>query len=313
MDAMDARALHYFVTVADHRSFSKAALQLHIGQPALSRSVKQLEATLGVQLFLRSRNGIEMTRSGRLLRRRAMDILDQLGQLKHEIRAQESEIAGNVTVGVPAAAGQLLVPALLDRLARLYPGIRVRVIEGVSAENYDRLLAQTAQVCLLYDPLPHRDLTLTPIAVETMHLVARTEMLKPLGKPCALEKLDGLPIILPSSPNSRRLLVEKAFKDCGIVLNVAAEVDSFVVTRSLLMDGTGFSLTTLSSISDLPADGPLSHAPLGPDPIRWVLNQAVHNGSARSPAVQAVTQSIQHVSGSLIGSGDWKGAHLPGR
>ena len=85
---MDVRALRYFVQVADNRSFSKGAVLLRICQPALSRSVKRLEQDLGVQLFRRARSSVEMTRSGRLLRRRAKDILDQFHQIHDEIRAQ---------------------------------------------------------------------------------------------------------------------------------------------------------------------------------------------------------------------------------
>ncbi|MCT7378135.1 LysR family transcriptional regulator [Chelativorans salis] len=308
---MDMRALRYFVSVADNRSFSKAALQLRIGQPALSRSVKQLEQDLGARLFDRSRNGIEMTRSGRLLRRRAKDILDQFSQIQHEVRSQVDVVAGNATVGVPAAAGQLLVPALLAYLADRHPGIRIRTIEGISAENHDRLLSQTVHVCLLYDPLPHRDLQLTPVAVEDMHLVARREMLSLLGDPCALSELENLPLILPSSPNSRRLLVEKAFKDQNLVLNVQAEVDSFVVTRTLLMAGKGYSLTTLSSIADLPEDSPLSYAQLDPDKISWVLSMAIRTANLRNPVLQAVSDALVTVTRRLIESGAWQGARVP--
>ena len=305
---MDHRALRYFVQVADNRSFSKASVLLHVGQPALSRSVKRLEEELGVKLFRRLGSGIELTQAGMLLRRRAKEILDQFHQIRDEIRAQASEIAGSMTLGVPAAAGQLLVPALLKYLEKHHPGIRVRTIEGVSAENYDRLMAQAAHVCLLYDPLPHRDLILRPVAVEDMFLVGRSELLRELGSPCALKELENLPMILPSSPNSRRLLVESAFKEQEIVLKVAAEVDSFVVTRALLSSGEGYSLTTLSSIADLSGRGRLSYAELSPGSISWVLSLAYHVTNSRNQVVQTVATALQNVSRQLMASGIWKGA-----
>lgn len=305
---MDHRALRYFVQVAESGSFSKAAVLLRIGQPALSRSIKQLERELGVTLFDRLRSGVRLTQSGQLLRRRAQQILDLHHQIHNEIRVQADEISGSATLGIPAAAGQLILPALLKYFSRHHPAIRIRTIEGVSAENYDRLHSQTTQICLLYDPLPHRDLVIQPLAVEDMYLVAREELLEPLRSPCTIKDLENLPMILPSSPNSRRLLVEKAFRERNLILNVAAEVDSFVVTRALLLDGSGYSLTTLSSIADLPGRSALSYIELSRSSMNWMLSIAYHVANSRNPVVPAIARALQVVGRELIDSGRWQGA-----
>ncbi|MCL6646398.1 MAG: LysR family transcriptional regulator, partial [Dehalococcoidia bacterium] len=84
---MDARSLRYFVQISESRSFSKAANFLRVGQPALSRSMQQLEHELGCQLFVRTRHGVELTPAGQILRTRATSILDQLARLRDEVQA----------------------------------------------------------------------------------------------------------------------------------------------------------------------------------------------------------------------------------
>jgi LysR family transcriptional regulator, nitrogen assimilation regulatory protein len=309
MDApMDLRALRYFVQVADSRSFSKAAVLMRIGQPALSRSVMQLEQDLGVTLLKRSHAGVELTRPGQLLLRRAKDLLDQVGRIGQEIQAEGDELAGTVTLGVPAAVGQLIVPPLLRHLAVHHPRIRLSIVEGVSSENYNRLITQALHLCLLYDPLPHRDLILLPLAAEDIYLVGLTEMLHPLGRSCRLEALENLPMVLPSIPNSRRLLVEKAFIEKKLVLNVVAEVDSFAVTQALLSEGFGYSLTTLSSIADLNRSSSLSYLSLVPNWMNWVIYVARHGSTSGSQVVEAVAAALQVVAAGLMSADRWKGS-----
>ena len=73
---MDFRILHYFLNVAKEQSFTKAAQQLHITQPTLSRQLAALEEELGVTLFARSGRNITLTEEGILFKRRALEILD---------------------------------------------------------------------------------------------------------------------------------------------------------------------------------------------------------------------------------------------
>jgi len=309
--AMDPRSLRYFINVADNRSFSRAAILLHIGQSALTRSVQKLEQELGVKLLRRLRTGVVMTRAGELLYRRSNELLERFSQIHDEVRSHAGEIAGNATVGVPAAVGQFLVPALLRHLARHQPGIRLRIVEGTSAENHDRLLTQSGQICLLYDPQPNRELVLQPIANEDMYLFGRSDKLSEVSSPCALEELENLPMILPTPPNSRRLLVEKTFKEQNLTLNIEAEVDSYVITRALLSEGLGYSLAPLSSFSDTAVSNNVAFTGLLYRRISWLLALAYHRSQSQNRVIQAVVSAITSVSGELMSSGQWKGCRLP--
>ena len=96
---MDLRVLRYFLTVAKEQSFTKAAKQLHITQPTLSRQLAALEAELGVTLFDRGGHGITLTNEGILLKRRALEMVDLEDKIASEFKGSDGIVEGTITVG----------------------------------------------------------------------------------------------------------------------------------------------------------------------------------------------------------------------
>lgn len=304
---MDARSLRYFVQVADSRSFSNAANFLRIGQPALSRCIQQLEDELGVQLFLRTRRGVELTPAGQILRTRSKFILDQFGQLRDEVRAHAHDVTGTAIVGVPAAAGQIIVPEIMRHLNEQYSGVRLHIVEGLSSETYDRLLGRTVQIGLMYDVSAHRDLSCEPLAMEDVCLVGRQDKIRALGAVTDIAQIENLPLILPTSPNSRRLLVEKTFRERELMLNVAAEIDGFATTRALLSEGFGYSLMTQAAVFALGDNPSLVAVELKSNDLQWRLDLVRHRSQMNNQVVNVVAAIIRNVIKQLNKSGQWTG------
>lgn len=96
---MELRVLHYFLTVAKEQSFTKAAEQLHITQPTLSRQLAALEDELGTTLFCRGGRNITLTDDGLLLKRRALEMIDLEDKIVDEIRGNEEVVEGVITIG----------------------------------------------------------------------------------------------------------------------------------------------------------------------------------------------------------------------
>lgn len=103
---MELRILRYFLTVAKEQSFTKAAEQLHITQPTLSRQLTAFEEELGIKLFLRKGKNIMLTEKGILLKRRALEILNLEERTLEELKGTEEVIEGTVTVGCGEFAPQ---------------------------------------------------------------------------------------------------------------------------------------------------------------------------------------------------------------
>ncbi len=96
---MDLRVLHYFLTVAREQSFTKAAEQLNITQPTLSRQLAALEEELGAKLFNRGGHQITLTNEGLLLKRRALEIVELEDKIVSEFKENNDSIEGKITIG----------------------------------------------------------------------------------------------------------------------------------------------------------------------------------------------------------------------
>jgi LysR family nitrogen assimilation transcriptional regulator len=105
---MDFKEVRYFLQVARAGSFNRAAHELNIAQPALSRQVRKLETSLGVDLFVRHGRGVRLTSAGSLLYEGAESIHHMVKRTTERIRAGGENLAGHVTFGVPPAAGLLI-------------------------------------------------------------------------------------------------------------------------------------------------------------------------------------------------------------
>src|SRR5262245_64957624 len=119
---MELRHLRYFVSVAEAGSVSKAALQVHISQPAVSRQIRDLEAELGVLLFVRVGRRIELTAHGEDLLKRSEDVLAQAASLVEHARTLGGGLTGVLRIGATPQAIQAGLADFVPNLTRAQPG-----------------------------------------------------------------------------------------------------------------------------------------------------------------------------------------------
>ena len=130
---MELRLLRYFLTVAKEQSFTKAAEQLHITQPTLSRQMAAFEEELGITLFIRSGKKISLTDEGILLKRRALEILNLEERTLEELKGKEEVVEGTITIGCGEFAAVETLHYSWSRWIRkewIISGLRI-VITGV--------------------------------------------------------------------------------------------------------------------------------------------------------------------------------------
>jgi DNA-binding transcriptional LysR family regulator len=137
---MDLRQLRYFVTVARERNFTRAAEQLHIAQPPLSRQIQLLEEELGVSLLSRNSRPARLTEAGRLFYEQAMDVLSRVEQLKHATQQIGRGQRGMLSIGIVPSVLYGGLPALLRRLRQERPDMEVQLIEMMSLQQMEALL-----------------------------------------------------------------------------------------------------------------------------------------------------------------------------
>ena len=127
---MDLRQLNYFLKVAELRNMTLAAAELHVTQPTLTKSIKMLEAELGVPLFARMPRGMEPTEFGRSLVRHALAIQVQVGDAAGELARLKSGVGTPVHVGAGPSWQRSHLPSAVARALADDPGLRLRVIGG---------------------------------------------------------------------------------------------------------------------------------------------------------------------------------------
>ena len=135
---METRVLKYFLAVAREENITKAAEQLHITQPTLSRQLAQLEEELGVHLFERGTRRTTLTSEGLLLRRRAEEIVELMDKTERELAEQEELVDGTVSIGWGELESVKLVAEMLRAFSEKYPLVRYRLYSA----NADHLKSQ---------------------------------------------------------------------------------------------------------------------------------------------------------------------------
>jgi len=151
--ASELRPLRYFLAVADELHFGRAAARLNISQPSLSYAIRNLEESLGVELFTRTKRDVRLTQAGRLLLREAPDALAELERaLTRAGQAGRGEL-GELSVGFVPAASSALVPRSVAEFREKYPEVRLELSEMLDEPLLEAIAAHQVDVGLVRTPM----------------------------------------------------------------------------------------------------------------------------------------------------------------
>jgi DNA-binding transcriptional LysR family regulator len=138
---MELRHLRYFTAVAEEQNVTRAAARLHVSQPPLSRQIRDLEEELGVQLFKRTGNSLELTEAGKIFLTEARAVLKRSDDAMQAVRAVAHLARGQVRVGYAPSLTVEILPRALKLFEQLHPGTRVSLFD-CSTEEYGRKLLE---------------------------------------------------------------------------------------------------------------------------------------------------------------------------
>ena len=213
---MDLRVLHYFLTVAREQSFTKAAEQLNITQPTLSRQLAALEEELGAKLFNRGGHQITLTNEGLLLKRRALEIVDLEDKIVSEFKGNNDSIEGKITIG----CGEFLAVESLAKICRSYgekyPLVQFAIHTGTADNVLEMMNKGLVDIGLFLEPVNTQGLDYIRMP-EKDHWVVTIRPDDPLAEKEVITKNDLLdvPLILPERMNVQSELANWFGKDFG--------------------------------------------------------------------------------------------------
>lgn len=246
---MDLRQLRSFMSVAQQNGFRRAASSLNIAQPAVSRHIKQLEASLGVELIRRTSSGIRLTEAGQALLRHAEELFQKLAQIRDDMSEISQRVSGTVRIGAPSSIGEILFAPLAHRVRQLAPEIHLTFTESSC-----RLLSllQTGHIDLALlsctRELNRAEWTSQKLVGERVYLIGNPDALDG-QQSIAVEQVMTMPLILTPLPNSQHHYLFEAARRYGHKLNIVAEAESMTGLMALVDRGLGFGVLPFSAAS----------------------------------------------------------------
>lgn len=213
---LESRRMRHFLAVYELGSIGRACEKLLLTQPALSKSIRQLEDELGVRLFDRTPMGVVPTIFGNALALHAKSIEAQIRNAEAQISSLKGKAHGHVTVGIGPSVARNIMPAATTTLRSLQPGIALTVIEGLVDDLLPRLRRGELDLMIgswprIADPM----FTTEIVLVDRLEVVARTD--HPLaGRPVPRNELLNYPWALPPASQKWRQALDDLFLQRGL-------------------------------------------------------------------------------------------------
>jgi DNA-binding transcriptional LysR family regulator len=268
------RDMHILLAVARSGGMGKAATELAMSQPAVSKAISDLERALGVRLFDRSPQGIESTLYGEALLRCGRAVFDDLKQGVKELEFLSDPHVGELSIGCTEPAADGFVAAVVDRFSRKYPKIRFNIVTADSATLHHRELAQRnveIALGLMFDLVPEQNTNFETLFDDRHVLVVAANSPWVRRRNLTLAQLIGEPWVLPPWDTTVGSYLADGFREAGIEPPRASVLTfSLPLHRRLLATGRYLTALPLSilhygvtSLRGLPVKFPVRPRPVG--------------------------------------------------
>ncbi len=246
---MELRHLRYFVAVAESLNFGRAARQLTISQPPLSRQIRALEEELGTPLFARNRRAVSLTAAGSALLPEARGLLREADALKETARHLATGEAGTIALGFISVAAYNILPALVPEFRKRHPGLTLALREGVTDALLPALGLGEIDVGMVLPPVTDSQFAYRALMHDRLMvaLPARTRSRFP-GGALPLAALAGEPFILfprAAGPSLYDLVVGSCQR-AGFAPRIDQEAIQMQTIVSLVAAGMGVALVPAS-------------------------------------------------------------------
>ena len=279
---MDIKDMRAFYAIVEEGNISHAAQRLDIAQPALSRQMKRLESSLGVQLFERGSRRIRLTDAGRVMYTRVEHILGMVDGTVREITEIGSGIAGSIRLGTITTSGALLLPELISEFHSRYPNVTYQIWEAEGARILELLDNRVIEIGITRTQVDSKVYESIVLPNEPLVLIMNKEQeIGAASDKVELKELKDQPIIIPLRWQS--VFIANCRK-LGFEPNIVCVSDSIVQDLLLAKMGMGMALLPVSS-KTLLTDGNLIYKKLiEPEMsthtvIAWLKNRTLSSSS----------------------------------
>lgn len=254
---MNLEQLQGFLTVAETGHFTKAAAELHVAQPTLSRQISTLEAELGSELFNRARGNITLTAAGETLFPVAARMLADAERIRFQMQEMAGLRRGRVRLGAPPSMCVSVVAEVVGPYHENYPGVDLHLRESGSHRLLNELVGGTVDLALIvaseHDPASAESLEHTPLLVEELLVIsADSTHFAQHGQELTLRQLAAMPQIVFSESYDLRAATMEAYRQQDLSPNVVLEGAEMDAVLRFVERGLGVAVVPATILLDRP-------------------------------------------------------------
>jgi DNA-binding transcriptional LysR family regulator len=256
-----------FLEVARRQNLSRAAEALFVSQPTLTARLQSLEASLGEQLFVRTRRGMRLTEAGEAFLPYAEHAVAALADGRERLDELRRGVAGRLVLAAPPTVSTYTLPALLARFSAAHPGVRLTIKTGTSEEILQMVLHDKVQLGIMRS-LHHSEIESVPLYTDALVLIAGPgHRLAGAGAGggggrARLADLAGEVLVLFGRSSSFLEFTTATFRQAGVLPNSVLELDNLEAAKKMVERGLGVSLVPVSTVTAELAAGTLTQIEL---------------------------------------------------
>jgi len=285
---VDIQNLRAFMMVAEHASFSTAAVHLHLTQPAVSKRVASLEQQLGTALFDRIGRRVSLTEAGTALLPHARTIWQDLELAQQSITDLSGTVSGRLKLATSHHIGLHRLAPVLRRFSTNYPQVTLDIDFMDSEQAYEEILRVSVELAVV-TLAPEQDANMLAQPIWPDPLAFMADKNHPLcGRASvSLQELSEHPVILPALNTYTGQIARELFDREGLQLNVAMSTNYLETIRMMASIGLGWTILPHSMLDDRLKT---IHVPI--EPLQRVLGYIYHRGRSLSNAAQAFIKEL---------------------
>lgn len=279
-----------FRAVAEKGNISLAAQGLFISQSAVSQSIKQLEASLGLPLFRRTPKGVTLTAEGHLLYEYARPAIDLLEAAEEKLAAVKDLSDGELKIGASDTLSKHLLLPKLEEFSKTYPEIKLRIVNRTTIEATDLLKSGKLDIAFVNLPIFDDELTVEPVFPVQDIFVAAPGFCE--DRAYFLREIAELPLILLEEKSNSRRLIDGIFREAGIDIFPEIELGSHELLLEFARIRLGVSCVTREFAGVYLENGSLVELRCSPPLPTRAIGTARLKGVSLSPAALAFMKLI---------------------
>ncbi len=289
------RHISAFLAVARLGSFTKAAAELHVSQPALTVQIRQLEESLGVRLFDRTKRLVILTQAGRDLLAPLQRVLTDLEAVMNTSHDLAGLRRGSVAVATLPSIAASLLPIVIRRFTAGHPGIDVTVSDVIGERVVQLVKAEEVDFGIGSRMGPDRDVEVVDFLTDRMCAFLPEDHPLAAQGPLLLHDIVEFPLILTARGTSVRTLIERVLEKENLEISLACEANYMSTAVGMVRAGLGISVLPESAIDSTSCEG-IAITPIRTPGLTRKIGFIRKTNRSLSPAAERFIQVLQEVA-----------------